>query len=152
MARPRKPTALRIIEGNAARRPLPENEPKPELGAVAPKWLSPLAAEHWSLVSEQLEEVGVLTRMDQTALALYCEAFARYKDATEHVTKFGTIVKSPSGYPMQSPYLAIASKAHEQMVKLLVEFGMTPAARSKVEVAGNGKKSKPSKTGLGKYI
>lgn len=49
--------------------------------------------------------------------------------------KYGTVVKSPSGYPIQSPYLAIANKAHEQMTKLLAEFGMTPSSRSRCMVA-----------------
>lgn len=33
---------------------------------------------------------------------------------------------------MQSPFLAIANKAFEQMRAMLVEFGMTPSSRSRV--------------------
>ena len=46
--------------------------------------------------------------------------------------RYGAVIKAPSGFPVQSPFLAIANKAHEQMVKLLTEFGMTPAARTRV--------------------
>jgi len=45
------------------------------------------------------------------------------------------VIKSPSGFPIQSPYLAIANKAMDQMTKLLTEFGMSPSSRTCVAVA-----------------
>ena len=99
-----------------------------------PEWLSPEAARHWPAVVKQLHDAGLLTAIDATALALYRESFARWKDANARIVKYGTVVKSPNGYPIQSPYLAIANKAHEQMTKLLAEFGMTPSSRSRCTV------------------
>ena len=46
--------------------------------------------------------------------------------------QYGVVIKGTNGFPMQSPYLAIANKAGEQVRLLLSEFGMTPAARSRV--------------------
>lgn len=129
------PTALKLVRGNPGKRPLPENEPTPKGEADMPDWLTPAAAEHWPLVAKQLREAGVLTAIDSAALALYCEAFARWRDATDKVTRYGSVVKTPNGFPVQSPYLAIANKAHEQMTKLLVEFGMTPSSRTRVSKA-----------------
>jgi P27 family predicted phage terminase small subunit len=129
------PTALKLVRGNPGGRPLPDNEPTPSLDIEMPDYLSPEAAKHWPLVAAQLKDAGVLTAVDVAALALYCEAFARWRDALAKVTKFGPVVKAPSGFPVQSPYLAIANKAHEQMTKLLVEFGMTPSSRSRVSKA-----------------
>lgn len=135
------PTALKLVRGNPGKRPLPEHEPQPEAGAAMPEWISPEAAKHWPLIARQLDDAGVLTQMDAQALGLYCEAFARWKHANEQVVKFGSVVKAPSGYPVQSPYLSIANKAFEQMTKLLVEFGMTPSSRSRV----TGAPKKPEK-------
>ncbi len=45
----------------------------------------------------------------------------------------GFMVKSPNGFPMQSPCLAVANKCMEQMRSLLSGFGMTPASRTKVQ-------------------
>ena len=126
------PTALKLIRGNPGKRPINKNEPRPSREVVMPDWLSPDAAKHWPLVAKQLHDAGLLTAIDVTALGLYCEAFARWKDANARIVKHGTVVKSPNGYPIQSPYLAIANKAHEQMTKLLAEFGMTPSSRSRV--------------------
>jgi phage terminase small subunit len=42
------------------------------------------------------------------------------------------MVKSPSGYPIQSPYLAIANRQAEIMMRIASEFGFTPASRSRI--------------------
>jgi phage terminase small subunit len=44
------------------------------------------------------------------------------------------MVKSPTGYPMQSPYLAIANRQAELMMRIASEFGFTPASRSRISV------------------
>jgi P27 family predicted phage terminase small subunit len=56
-------------------------------------------------------------------------------DAERNLARFGVVIKSPSGFPIQSPYLAIANKAMEQMARLLAEFGMSPSSRTRVSVA-----------------
>jgi P27 family predicted phage terminase small subunit len=132
------PTALKIVRGNPGGRPLPVNEPTPQGDAQMPEWLSPAAAKHWPMVAKQLRDAGVLTSLDSAALALYCEAFSRWMHANEQIAKFGPVVKAPSGFPVQSPFLAITNKAHEQMTKLLIEFGMTPSSRSRVTKAPSG--------------
>jgi P27 family predicted phage terminase small subunit len=129
------PTALKLLRGNPGKRAINQDEPQPEAGADMPEGLSDGASKHWPVVAKQLEDARVLTKLDGAALALYCETWARWADANEKVIKLGAVVKSPSGFPIQSPYLAIANKAHDQLVKLLIEFGMTPAARTKVSVA-----------------
>ena len=42
------------------------------------------------------------------------------------------MVKSPSGYPIQSPYVAIANRQAELMMRISAEFGFTPASRSRI--------------------
>lgn len=126
------PTALKIVRGNPGRRPLPPNEPRPQGDPEMPDWLSDAAKVHWPKVAEQLQAAGIITSLDAAALGLYCEAFARWKHANDQVAKFGPVVKAPSGFPVQSPFLAISNRAWDQMSKMLVEFGMTPSSRSRV--------------------
>ena len=137
------PTALKILQGNPGHRPLNQNEPQPDRGAEMPDDLTTDAKKHWPKIATQLEAAGLLTKIDAAALALYCEAYARWRDACANVTRYGTVVKSPKGYPIQSPYLSIANRAHEQMVSLLKEFVMTPASRSKVSAAPQTQKENP---------
>jgi len=70
-----KPTALKALEGNPGRRALNENEPKPR-GAVSacPDWLEDEAKAEWARMGEILARMGVLTEVDLTACAGYCQA------------------------------------------------------------------------------
>jgi DNA modification methylase len=42
------------------------------------------------------------------------------------------VVKSPNGYPIQSPYIAIANRQAEIMLRIASEFGFTPASRGRI--------------------
>jgi phage terminase small subunit len=48
------------------------------------------------------------------------------------------LTKSPSGYPVQSPYVSIANRQTEIMMRIASEFGFTPASRSRISRADYG--------------
>ena len=100
-----KPTALKELEGNPGKRPLNTHEPQPEKKAPScPKWLEPEARKEWRRLAPYMERIGILTEADRTAFASYCQAYARWKDAEEFMTRSGqTIFKTPSGYLQQLP-------------------------------------------------
>lgn len=102
---------------------------------ACPAHLQGEARKEWGRTGRRLLACGLMTEIDGTALAIYCQAWGRWVEAEENLARFGVVLKSPSGFPMQSPYLAIANKAMEQMARLLVEFGMSPSSRSRVEMA-----------------
>jgi len=54
------------------------------------------------------------------------------RGAAQAIQKYGAIIKSPSGYPVQSPYVAIANRQAEIMMRIASEFGFTPASRSRI--------------------
>jgi P27 family predicted phage terminase small subunit len=130
------PTKIKLLRGNPGKRALNTKEPKPRSAIPScPPHLNAVARKEWRRAIRELATLGLISNLDRAALAIYCEAYARWVDASDHIRKFGVIVKSPGGYPMQSPYLAILNKAIEQMRAFIVEFGMTPSARSRVTVA-----------------
>jgi P27 family predicted phage terminase small subunit len=53
-------------------------------------------------------------------------------EATEMVHKHGAMIKSPNGFPMQSPYLSHLNKQTEIMMRIASEFGFTPGSRSRI--------------------
>ena len=91
-------------------------------------------------MSRELVSLGLMTKIDRAALAAYCQAWARWIQAEEEIRKSSCIVKSPSGYPIQNPWLAVANTALKQMRAFLTEFGMTPSSRSRVTVSKPEKK------------
>ena len=73
-----------------------------------------------------------MSSFDRGPLAVYCNAYAQYFEAMEEVQKYGAMIKSPNGYPVQSPYLAVANKHADTMIRIACEFGFTPASRSRI--------------------
>ena len=73
-----------------------------------------------------------MTNLDRAALAAYCGAYALWAEATAQIQKYGAMIKSPTGFPIQSPYLAIANRQAEIMMRIASEFGFTPASRSRI--------------------
>ena len=130
-----KPTALTVLEGNPGNRPLNNKEPQPEKKAPrGPSWLEPEAKKEWKRMAKTLEAIGVLTQMDKAGFAGYCQAYARWKEAEEFLSKHGTIFKTPSGYIQQVPQVSIAQTYLKVMKDFCSEFGLTPAARTRIRV------------------
>lgn len=75
---------------------------------------------------------GRLTELDRGPLALYCNAYAAWLEAVTALQAYGTMMKSPNGYPIQSPYVSVASKNAEIMIRVGAEFGFTPASRMRL--------------------
>ena len=127
------PTRLKVLPGNPGKRPLNADEPKPEIAIPdCPVELGPVARQEWDRMAPQLVSLRILTQLDRAALAAYCGAYAMWAEATEAIQKYGTMVKSPSGYPVQSPYVSIANRQAEIMMRIASEFGFTPASRSRI--------------------
>lgn len=83
---------------------------------------------------------GMVSEVDRGALAMLCTIWARYVTAELMIEKAreaapssgGLFIKSPNGFPIQSPWLAVSNKAMEQYKGMCAEFGLTPAARVRV--------------------
>jgi P27 family predicted phage terminase small subunit len=130
-----KPTSLRLLQGNPAKRRLNDAEPPaPPAIPSSPPELSPRAQDEWARITPLLLGAGLISHLDQRALASYCTAVANFAEASEHLAAEGLIVLSPNGYPMQSPWLAIQHRSTDIIRHLAQEFGLTPSARSRVRV------------------
>jgi len=130
-----KPTALRVLQGNAGKRPLPLDEPAPRATALdPPAYLTDEARAEWARVAPMLERLGIFTEADVSAMVGYCEAWSRWRKAETTLATSGLLIKAPSGYPVVNPLVGVANKAMQQMRAFLVEFGMTPSARTRVQV------------------
>ena len=132
-----KPTAIKILEGNPGKRPLNKFEPTYRKKAPpCPAWLDDEAKREWRRLARTMESMGVLTEADMAAFAAYCDAYSKWKEATEFLDQHGLIFKTPSGYIQQVPQVSIAQTYGKLMTKIATEFGLTPASRSRI-IAGN---------------
>lgn len=147
-----KPAALRLLEGNAGKRPLDLAagvNPRIEIPS-APKHLSVEAKKEWKRITPFLEELGLISGLDRTALALYCQAVGRLAEletafngmVAGHVDRGmnyadavyqASYAVTPSGYAQQSVIVQLIGKHREQVNRYLMHFGLSPAARGRVQ-------------------
>jgi len=113
------------------------DEPKPEvIRPSCPAWLAKEGKREWRRISKELEALGLLTRVDRAALAAYCQCYARWVEAEAALVKQGggmtLTCTTDKGNLIQHPAVGIANKAMAEMRSFLTEFGMTPAARTRI--------------------
>lgn len=147
-----KPTALKVLEGNPGKRALNLADgvnPRVEI-PTAPKHLGREARKEWVRIAPLLEELGLISGLDRAALALYCQAVGRlweletafngkvkllvdqgveYSDAVYRTSFTAT----PSGYEQQSVLVQLIGSHRLQVHRHLAHFGLSPAARARVQ-------------------
>ena len=115
---------------------MPKNEAEIPAGIPeAPKHLKGKGKKEWERIVPELHKAGLLTKVDGTALAAYCDCFAQWAEASAIIKRTGILVKGSMGEPIINPALKISNAAVDRMRQFLVEFGMTPSSRSRVKVA-----------------
>lgn len=140
MSRAPQPTRLKILRGNPGRRPLNKREPVPKPGKpVAMDCLTPAATVHFARLSEQLSAMKILTEADQAALSALAQSIADYEEATRALAITGPVVESDRERGMvRSPWLIVRKQAWDQMQRGLMDFGLTPSSRSKLQTLPGG--------------
>jgi len=124
---------MKFLTGNPGKRPLNEGEPRPEVAIPeCPEELGEVARREWNRLVHKLASLRLLTNLDRAALAAYCGAYAMWAEATQAIQKYVSMVKAPTGYPVQSPYVAIANRQAEIMMRIASKFGFTPVSRSRL--------------------
>lgn len=149
-----EPAALRLLKGNPSKRVLNLSEgvnPEIEIPS-APKHLGSEASKEWKRITPLLKELGLISGLDRAALALYCQA---YGTLAELETSFNAKVKqrvaagakhfdavfdashtvTPSGYAQQSVIVQLIKSHREQVHRYLMHFGLSPAARGRVQAS-----------------
>jgi P27 family predicted phage terminase small subunit len=131
MANPRKPTAIRKLEGMRGHAPLPKDEPMPIGRPRAPNHLSPEAQARWLDIVESLP-VELLTRADETTLERAAKAWAMYREAAVKLDASGLLVKGLHGDAVKNPLLAVLRQASQDLDRCSWALGLSPAARTRI--------------------
>lgn len=133
-----KPTALKLLEGNPGKRRLPKHEPKPRpIRPDCPEFLNDKARAIWHGIVGELDDMGVVTRVDESTLAAYCSAYEEAQTLDVFLNEHGLTISAPSGYVQQRPEVSIRNKAWDRVAKFGSELGIGAASRSRIEVKKN---------------
>ena len=128
-----KPSAIARAEGNPGKRRLNDAEPQPRATVPrCPDHLDEHAKKEWKRLVPVLRRMRVLTEADWMTLANLCQTWSTLVKAQTKLTEMGILYKTPSGYVQQSPLLSVVNQCVDTITKLSREFGLTPAARSRI--------------------
>ncbi len=151
------PANVHLLRGNPSKLPVGQllDSLQPEVKIPGcPAHLLPEARKEWRRITPELQRYGLISKLDRGALALYCQAWARWVWAEQQLVRAvrlaeekaaaaadkgepwtggdGYTVPTPSGHMTYSPHWVIANKAMEQVNKYLADFGLSPSARARV--------------------
>lgn len=138
-----KPTALKLLEGNAGHRKLdPSAEPQAPAGIPeCPPYLHAYAKEIWFAHAKMLADMGTLTLADVQIFASYCSQSAKVRLACEsqNVLREGLVTETGARkrlWLMQQ--LQMAEKSEREASRLLdrfaVQLGIGASNRARIKI------------------
>lgn len=133
-----KPTVLKLITGNPGKRAINRDEPNAgRITSGCPEHLHSSGKEAWNKLSVLLDSMGVLTEADTFTLERLCDCYTDILECRILIEQDGrtyTVIGSDGNAIIKhNPAVAQLRAADSQFKSYLVEFGLTPAARSKVK-------------------
>lgn len=146
-----RPTPTKILKARGSwRAELNKAEPHVESEVLpCPTWLSPEAKDYWKVLIPELVELKLIGRIDSKALERYCQAWAEYRDAKRFLQKNGPTYeikkKGKLTYVAQYPQVSISKNLSSEMLRFEQEFGLTAAARSRVQANIETKAAPPAR-------
>ena len=142
-----KPSHLKVVTGNPGKRKLNDKEPTPAREIPSPPaHLTDWGKVAWGKLTVLLDGMGVLTVADVLALERLCDIYADILQLRLTIADEGRTytVQTDGGFLIKAnPAVAMLADADRRFKSYLVEFGLTPAARTKVKVEGGEKEEDP---------
>lgn len=135
---PRKPTALRALEGgrsHSLRKPVFVDEPKPRPAMPrCPAHLDAQARQTWNKLAPTLARLNLLTEIDGAAFAVLCQLQARlvYLARTLKQREHKSLLDGDR----PSAYVMMERQYYQLFRQFAAEFGLTPRGRVGLAVGG----------------
>jgi P27 family predicted phage terminase small subunit len=92
--------------------------------------------EIWDYTVGELAAMKAANSADRDALLCYCEAVAAHRRASALLAKTDVLIRAYNGAPRANPALSVQQRSAALIKAFAQEFGLTPAARTRVEVRG----------------
>lgn len=119
-------------EDRHGRGELPASEPD------CPEWLSDEAKAEWQRIVPTLVNLVGVHKIDRSLLATYCETWAEWRNAVEALRKEGETyeTETQNGIIVRAhPLVSIRQSARNDLVKIGNKLGLSPSARTGLDIA-----------------
>ena len=146
MARPRKPTQLKAIQGTLKAERINHREPQPEKReAIAPGWLNEEGKTAFIELSKIVRDMDVLTSADNSSLSMVCDAFSDYLEAGRVVDRIGITYTATNRDGEElikaNPAVSMKADAWRRVMIGFSKFGLDPSGRASLKTV---KEEKPA--------
>lgn len=142
MPNPKKPTAIKELEGTWRADRHNPNEPRPPVELPdRPNWLDedPRASRLFDQVTQYVKDMRLSTRVDGIALSMLCDQLSLYLEVREQIREEGVMItvttKQSGTYEKPHPLLTSLNQAYGNIFKMLTQYGLTPVSRMNVSAA-----------------
>ncbi len=130
---PALPSALKRARGTLRADRGSPAEPRGRVGVPdPPRGLDTRERDEWDALGARLAAMGVLQREQGDALELLVRAKVRYLRLAAKVREMGEVLADAKGDLYRNPHAIAMEKAEVEFRRLLLEFGLTPAAATRV--------------------
>lgn len=132
-----KPTNLRVLHGDRKDR-INTDEPVAPDGLPQPPYdMAEDVRAVWDYTVEQLRMMGTVSTADRDVLVCFCEAVVTHRKASKALAGTGILIRTRRGDAfMRNPVLQVQRDAAQTIRGLAQEFGLTPSARSEINMGG----------------
>jgi P27 family predicted phage terminase small subunit len=97
-----------------------------------PEEFHPKAKKFMTDLVRQLNKDDLIIKLDTGALILLGNAYNKYFEAQDILLREGYMLNDKKGSVKPHPALKICHESQVEVMKLLIEFGLTPKRRKKV--------------------
>lgn len=136
MARPRKPTAVKRLQGTLQKCRTNPNEPIPNMPIdrfEPPVFFTETQRDLWLFAISQMPS-GMLSGLDFGIFSRWCIMYDQFVELTKSVNENGAVMYDEMGVPFANPLVNTLNKLAVSLRGIETELGFTPASRSKVSL------------------
>ncbi len=98
------------------------------------QFINAYAFEEYKRCFIDLSELGVIQTTDITSLIMLCDMWGVYCDMKDTIRNKNYTITTPNGMEQTNMSLTNFFRSYAEYFKLCKEFGLTPIARTKIEV------------------
>ena len=136
------PLNMRVLQGGRSASPDRINPAQPKPKAATPKPPRDLDERdrgYWREFCSRVDELGVGSIADAGLVRIWVAARRRWVDADVEVRKRGVMMRGTKYHPgpRRNPALFEIHKAEGTMIRIEIEFGLSPSSRTRV-ASSNG--------------
>ena len=137
----RKPSNLKVLHGTDQKSRMMENEPKPQPITVGdpPSGMDYYAKKMWNRLAPVLTGLDMITESDVETFTLICNTYGRYCRALKRLKRVEKQCDHIEEMDVIRKAEVSVEKAEQAYRMLAIEFGLSPASRSRISVGNTAK-------------